>query len=497
MRQPRHEKIKPFRLVKYFSILSLTAIFIGTLLLSVLNTQWARSIQYQKSEDYARLLVENLNHQIFSQVLIPVAIQYGEIKTRNEPVFTLLDTVIRNTLHSFSVEMLNMYDQHNTVVYSFNTGIMGQKEIAGPGYEAALKGETTSRLEQRGNSFALFFGFARESRIITIAPLRAPAQISRLSGPIINVVEVVQNLSQDYKTIYRFQIQLILVITVVMSTLFLVLIIVVKRGESIMDRRALERIKLKEQLSRAAHLSSLGEMVAGVSHEIRNPLGIIKSSAELLRKKVATLDPGNQIPAIIMQESTRLNNIITDFLNFARPREPNRVPCRVDEVLEKNLSFLAANFESQGYDIRTRIDTKVPAIPADADMLYQAFLNILLNASQAMPAGGRIDIDVARIENGIQIGFRDHGRGIPDDLDLKIWDPFFTTKEKGTGLGLAIVRNIIEAHGGTIQITNLSAAKDEASATPESETSEGGALVTIRLPLSPDADLQSETDQIT
>ena len=114
-----------------------------------------------------------------------------------------------------------------------------------------------------------------------------------------------------------------------MLALFLILIFIVKRGESIIEKRAQERLRLREQLDRAAHLSSLGEMAAVISHEIRNPLGIIFSSAELLKKKMAKLEPNNTIPEIIVEESTRLNNIITDFLNFARPRSPR---CAADSA---------------------------------------------------------------------------------------------------------------------------------------------------------------------
>lgn len=110
----------------------------------------------------------------------------------------------------------------------------------------------------------------------------------------------------------------------------------------------------------------------------------------------------------------------------------------------------------------------MPEIDADDDMLYQSFLNVLINAMQAMPDGGDIHIQLAQNDNRIGIVFRDQGSGIPDHLKDKIWDPFFTNKEKGTGLGLGIVKNIIEAHNGTVQIDN---------------SDEGGACVTIELPV--------------
>ncbi|MDH3566181.1 MAG: ATP-binding protein, partial [Desulfobacteraceae bacterium] len=283
--------------------------------------------------------------------------------------------------------------------------------------------------------------------------LRAEQPLSRISGPVLGVVEIVQDLTDDYKTIFDFQIRVITTSSVVMGALFLALLFVVKRGESIIEKRAQERLKLKEQLSRAEHLSTLGEMVAGISHEIRNPLGIIKSSSELLKKKMASYDPSNSIPDIIIEESIRLNYIITDFLNFAKPRIPNLMACDVEAVLEKNINFLASHIEKEGYTVEKYYDNNIPEITADSDMLYQAFLNILINAMQAMPEGGKIHVAIQSADNTVKIFFEDEGEGIPQDLMEKIWDPFFTTKAKGTGLGLGIVKNIIESHSGSVQIS--------------------------------------------
>ncbi|MBN1930336.1 MAG: two-component sensor histidine kinase [Desulfobacterales bacterium] len=448
------EKAKPFRLVKYFTFTSLIVIFIGTLVLTALNTHWARSILLKKSEDYALVLIENLNHQVFLQFVIPVALKYGKIQLRNKEQFERMDKVVKSTLHSFAVDMVNIYDLDNTVSYSYDHEMIGKQNIGGTGYQYAIQGKSTSKLAQRGNFWEILLGFPKESKIITSAPIRAEKSLSRISGPVLGVVEIVQELSDDYKTIFKFQILVITTYTLVMSFIFLVLLFVVKRGESIIEKRALERLKLKEQLSRTKHLSSLGEMVAAVSHEIRNPLGIIRSSAELLKKKMAGVDASNPVPDIIVQESNRLNNIITDFLNFARPRNPNLSLCRIEEIIEKNLTFLAPHIESQKYLIDKRYNDKLPEIIADADMLYQAFLNLLLNAMQAMPKGGIISIEIISIENRLKIFFKDEGEGVSEDILEKIWDPFFTTKEKGTGLGLGIVKNIVESHGGSIQISN-------------------------------------------
>jgi two-component system, NtrC family, sensor histidine kinase HydH len=451
--QSTEEKVKPFRLVKYFTFTSLIVIFIGTLVLSLFNTHWAKTMQQQKSEDYASLLIENLNHQVFLQFIIPVALKFGKIQLSDQKQFERMDKVVRSTLHSFKVDMVNIYDMDNTISYSFDHSVIGKENSGGKGYEDAILGKSTSKLIQSGSWSRVLLGIPQDSRLITIAPLRAEQPLSRISGPVLGVVEIVQDLTDDYKAIFDFQIRVITTSSIVMGALFLALLFVVKRGESIIEKRALERLKLKEQLSRAEHLSTLGEMVAGISHEIRNPLGIIKSSSELLKKKMAGYDPSNSIPDIIIEESVRLNNIITDFLNFAKPKNPNLMACNVEAVLEKNINFLASHIEKEGYTVEKHYDNNIKDITADSDMLYQAFLNILINAMQAMPEGGKMRVAIQSMDNTVKIFFEDEGEGIPQDLMEKIWDPFFTTKAKGTGLGLGIVKNIIESHSGNVQIS--------------------------------------------
>ncbi len=448
------EKVKPFRLVKYFTYISLIVIFLGTLILSLLNTHWARSMQLKKSEEYALLLVENLNHQVFLQFIIPVALKFGKIQLRNTEQFERMDKVVRSTLHSFKVDMVNIYDMNHIISYSFDQEKVGRENLGGSSYEKALSGQPTSKLVQRGNFWQLLLGYPQKSKIVTFAPLRAEKPLSRISGPVLGVVEIIQDLSKDYKAIARFQVRVILTCTAVMGLLFLFLIFVVKRGESIIHRRNVERIRLKEQLNRAQRLSALGEMIAGISHEIRNPLGIIRSSAELLKKKMASLDPGNAFPNIIVEEASRLNRIITDFLEYAKPKSPNMAACQIQEILDKNVAFLRGQLQRDGYEIEQTYEENLPEIMLDFDMMYQAFLNILINAMQAMEEGGKIRIDVRSNGDAAEVSFKDEGTGIPDDVLDGIWDPFFTTKETGTGLGLGIVKNIVEAHGGGVDIRN-------------------------------------------
>ncbi len=464
------EKIKPFRLVKYFTFTGLVVIFMVTIILTILNTHWVKSMQRKKSEDYAHALIENLNHQVFIQFILPTGMKFGKVQLRNPEQFERMDNVVRSTLHSFKVEDLNIYSMNNTVSYSFDENRIGVKAVGGTALEQAKSGRLTSKLVQRGSFLEILMGFPKDVRLITFAPLRWEEPLGRITDTVLGVVEVVQDLSEDYQTIFRIQILVVITCTVLMGALFVVLIFVVQRGEAIIERRAQERLRLKEQLGRAERLSAMGEMAAGISHEIRNPLGIIRSSAELLKKKVARTDPANALPDIIVEEATRLNGIITDFINFARPRSPKISPCRVDDVIEKNITFLSAQIAEGRYVIEKNCQNPLPQVMADAPLLHQSFLNIFINAMQAMPEGGRIRVAIRAEGARVVVDIDDDGQGIPADLLDKIWDPFFTTKDKGSGLGLGIVKNIIESHGGAVRIANRA---------PH------GARVTIELPITP------------
>jgi len=450
--------IKPFRLVKFFTFSSLVIMFMATIVISALNAHWVRNILLQKSEEYASLLVENLNHQIISRFMLPVLVQYGEIRLREKEQFLLMDKVVRSTLHSFNVEMVTIYDENNIISYSFDTSKIGQQNAGGFHYEKAMKREATSRLIQQGSFLELMFWFPQETKIITFSPLRAEKLKSpaSLAGPVLGVVEIVRDVSDDYKKVVKLQGLIIGSCFIVMGLLFIVLrfVVVVKHGEKIIEKRADERLKLEEKLREAEHLSAIGEMTAGVSHEIRNPLGIIKSSAQLLKKKMEKVDAQSAIPDIIIEESARLDNIITDFLNFARPQRPDFHPCRIENIIEKNIAYLSPQIEDGNFKIIRDISDALPELSADSAMLYQAFLNILINAFQSLKQNGLITIKIKSVSGHIVINFIDNGEGVPEDILKKIWTPFFTTKDTGTGLGLGIVKNIIEAHHGTITISN-------------------------------------------
>ena len=185
----KEERVKPFRLVKYFTFSSLGIIFLGSLALSLLNTYWARTMQKNKSEEYAKVLIENLSHQILMQFALPMAIRYGKIQLRNEEQFEWLDKVVRNTLHSFKVDMVNIHGRDNVISYSFDRKMVGRKGLGGKEFKDALEGKPTSKLIQRGNILEIMLSAPKDIKMVSFAPVTAKLATSNEPGGIIGVFE--------------------------------------------------------------------------------------------------------------------------------------------------------------------------------------------------------------------------------------------------------------------------------------------------------------------
>jgi signal transduction histidine kinase len=213
---------------------------------------------------------------------------------------------------------------------------------------------------------------------------------------------------------------------------------------------SLSRLESAEKSLRAKErLASLGELSAGIAHEIRNPLGIISSSAQLLEHEVS--DPAaEQLLDIIQEESTRLNSLITDFLFFGRQLEPNLTDCDLGALISRDVDSLQSSAEHKGVSISFSNLCSPCLVQVDAAMIRQVLLNLLLNALDATDAGGNVTVTLREKDAQAQIMVADNGCGIPPEHREKVFDPFFTTKGGGTGLGLANSFKIIQSHGGEL-----------------------------------------------
>ena len=222
-----------------------------------------------------------------------------------------------------------------------------------------------------------------------------------------------------------------------------------------------ERIlTIEEHLRRAEKLSTLGEMAAVLAHEIRNPLGSIRGTAEILRDDYQPGDPKYEFIEIQIRETERLNRVVEDFLRMARPQPPDMQRCPVQDELETVAVLVANDARERTVGLLLEPPHGEVVVKGDGEKLRQAFLNIVINALQATPPGGSVTITTALVrpagtEELCEIRFRDTGAGIDAESLPRIFEPFYTTKPDGTGLGLAITRKIIEGHGGTLHVESV------------------------------------------
>jgi signal transduction histidine kinase len=210
----------------------------------------------------------------------------------------------------------------------------------------------------------------------------------------------------------------------------------------------------EEQLRRADRMSALGQLSAGMAHEIRNPLGAIQGAVEILRDDYDPQDAKYEFIQILLKETDRLNKIVQEFLGFAKPKEPDLQQADLNEELESVLVLTAQEARKSGIRVDKRLDPSVGKQRLDAGLLKQAFLNLILNALQAMPQGGVLTVESGLRNGMLVVRIADTGVGISEENRKRLFSPFFTTKKNGTGLGLAITYRIIENHHGTIDVAS-------------------------------------------
>jgi PAS domain S-box-containing protein len=253
------------------------------------------------------------------------------------------------------------------------------------------------------------------------------------------------------------------------------------RGLLVLIRDTTEDRAYEEERRRRERLASIGELSAGVAHEIRNPLTGIGNCAQVLRERIASEDPLQKMVTIILDESARLNRIVESLLSFARPGRPQLREWAVIDSVRHVIELEQGRLGQHGITAEVRVRGRIPAIFIDPDQITQVLLNVVRNAADAMPKGGRLTVEVsvvrrrphlrrgtgqrktdrirydrvAPLNRYVRVQVTDTGEGIPRDTVPRIFDPFFTTRSKGTGLGLSISQSIVTEHAGFISLHSI------------------------------------------
>ena len=240
-------------------------------------------------------------------------------------------------------------------------------------------------------------------------------------------------------------------------------------------KKKLERAN--KRLIESEKMAALGRLSATLSHELRNPLAGLKGAAQLLSRKTSDTDERKQYVNLIIDEVERLGKIVDDLIHFAKPKALHYDLIEANTVIEDSILLHSEDMTHKGIIVRKRL-SKLPLIMADRDKLKQVVVNIILNSMDAMPDGGELLISSSVTMNEKEnrevatFQFKDTGHGIPDDVLIHVFEPFYTTKHDGVGLGLAVCKSIIEQHGGSISILS-----DKQKDVPT------GTLITLTIPI--------------
>lgn len=212
--------------------------------------------------------------------------------------------------------------------------------------------------------------------------------------------------------------------------------------------------ELERELRRRESIAALAEFSVGIAHEVRNPLGTIKTSAELVRRRSGLCAEDMVLMGYVIDEVGRIDALITDFLDFAKPRSPDLREVELSEIAARVAAVFAPEFSKRGITVSVLDRAPSALVRADSDQVFQACINLVLNALEAMPEGGDLSIRITSTAQVTKLEFSDTGAGIPAENREKIFNPFFTTKDTGTGLGLAKVFAIMRSHDGSVEVRN-------------------------------------------
>ena len=219
------------------------------------------------------------------------------------------------------------------------------------------------------------------------------------------------------------------------------------------SRLEIERLH-RTQMSRAEHLATLGEMATGLAHEIRNPLAGIAGVIEIIGRDLPATSPARSVVKDVRQEIARINHIVTDLLQTARPHPPTVRRSDLNTTVEHAVMLGRQQAQAKSVEIELHKDASLPEIEHDSDQIHQVLLNLLLNALQAIETSGKISVTLKTQGATAVVEVADNGRGISADHLPNIFRPFYTTKGDGTGLGLSLARRIVEDHQGRIDVTS-------------------------------------------
>lgn len=422
-----------------FSALSAVALAVLALILGALMSRALEDLVLERArEDTAQMVRQH------------VPLYLGGMDLSRPPVdsaaFRLLSERVREIAVGSHIARVKIWSPARQVVYSDNPAQVGKTFADNEELNEALQGKVEAEISglDKAENAGDRGGFKRLMELYV--PVTAPG-----SREVRAVFEIYQDLSDIDAGLSRARLKVWGALIAGMLLLYLALFGIVRSASATIDRLRLEELALTEELRRKEILSSLGELSAVVAHEIKNPLSIIRGSAETLRRESPQKPEDDQLLGFIIGEVNRLNRLVGSLLDFARPRPAHRSPTDVHDMVREAARVVT----SLGARVELDLAARRHVLELDPDHLRQVFINLLKNAEEALEDGGEIRVATADHGGSLVLTIDDDGRGVPAaDLE-RVFLPFQTGKAAGSGLGLPIARKLVEAAGGELRLERL------------------------------------------
>ncbi len=474
---------KRFNLLFYYTLTSFIVISAVCVAVGFIFARLEKEELVNRSLKYFKYMSSNLNRAIYDEFFFPI-IRAGELidLENNKEQAKKLDDIIRRHTFGYNLQKLYIFDMNGQIIYSTipeHIGFFVEKG-KNQALDRALQGGHASRLQQPGQLDDKGAKVEDTPLLESYHPLYEYKEEQPESRKQVGVIEIYQDMRDLGRQIRRAQEKAILTAASATGVLFGLLFLVVLRGAKIINirtkelqeahtdlehkvaERTKEIEKAQQTLLQSEKMVSLGRLVAGIAHEINNPLASIAGCAEALLTRLLSLKDQNgklrdfpEYLKIIHEETYRCKNIISRLLNFSRDIEPALEPTEILNLIKEVSTTIMAQIEAKKMPVKIELifPSETLYVSGDSQQLRQVFLNLFINALDAIGGKGKIIIQVQQQAQSLIIFFQDNGCGIKKEDLQKVFDPFFTTKPlgEGTGLGLSICYSIIQAHKGNIE----------------------------------------------
>ncbi len=413
-----------------------TRILLGTLALLSVCLIAVTLLNYRTTAQLAEQSLQNSGLKVALEVA-------SEVRARGTRDTVTLQAVVAGQ-HRREIAFLAIAERDGTIIAHTNPRLAGNRLDDAAFFHTRDTGRLVGEFVVLGTGEEVY-----EMTVPFHIPPVGSGGLLDVSHPRFRIIRIALHTAPARKIVNQAQAQL----------LFVAAAVLVLAGLGAWQVRTLRRyLVLQQESAQQERLAALGEMAAVLAHEIRNPLGAIKGLAQFLGEKRAADPPQLEMTRTIADEATRLERLVNDLLTYARPRQPNCQPTDLPGVLEEVLRLVGPATNAAGVDCRLDVSGNAVTISADPEQLKQLFGNLVLNAIQAMPAGGRLTLTQRsvggkiRTRRAVEVAVEDTGSGIIEADLPRVFEPFYTTRSKGTGLGLAICTQITAAHDGTIRV---------------------------------------------